>query len=98
MNLFKTTAVLTLAVFTLVVAPARADVGRLGDASLSAWGLDTDGQITVPAGNDFTQVAGGGFHSLALKSDGSLSAWGNNEYGQLAVPPGNDFTHDAAGA
>ena len=29
------------------------------------------------------QIAGGGSHSLALKSDGTVWAWGQNERGQL---------------
>jgi hypothetical protein len=31
-------------------------------------------------------IAGGKFHSLALKADGSVIAWGNNDYGQTNVP------------
>ena len=27
-------------------------------------------------------VAGGGFHTLALKGDGKVAAWGNNDYGE----------------
>ena len=32
-------------------------------------------------------MAGGGFHSLALKADGTVAAWGDNSAGQLAFPP-----------
>jgi len=31
-------------------------------------------------------VAGGGFHSLALKTNGSVVAWGANNSGQC-IPP-----------
>ena len=42
--------------------------------------------ITVTsAPGDWVAVAGGGYHSLALKSDGSLWAWGDNEFGQLGL-------------
>ena len=34
---------------------------------------------------DFIQVSGGGFHSIALKNDGTVWAWGNNDYGQLGT-------------
>src|SRR5262249_59248818 len=33
-------------------------------------------------------VAGGGFHSLALKADGTVMAWGTNDFGQSDVPLG----------
>ena len=39
------------------------------------------GQTNVPAGNGFTAIAAGFYHSLALKSDGSLVGWGNNAHG-----------------
>jgi hypothetical protein len=80
------------------VTPVGAgEVGRLDeDATLLAWGSNGNGQCNVPAG-DFTQVAAGWYHSLALESDGSLAAWGRNDYGECNVPAGN-FTQVAAGA
>jgi alpha-tubulin suppressor-like RCC1 family protein len=43
-----------------------------------AWGDNTDGQTTVPSGlGGVTAIAGGAYHSLALKSDGTVVAWGN---------------------
>jgi len=36
------------------------------DGSVVAWGLNNDGQCTVPADLVATQIAGGGHHSLAL--------------------------------
>ena len=45
----------------------------------------------VPAGNDFKAVAGGGYHSLALRKDGSIVAWGWNDRGQCDMPTGNDL-------
>jgi len=63
-----------------------------------AWGDDRDGQTTPPTGNDFTAIAAGGDHSLALKSDGSIVGWGNNDSGQATPPPaGNNFIAVAAG-
>jgi len=54
-----------------------------------AWGYNGDGESTVPAGlTDGVAVAGGDYHSLALKSDGIVAAWGANWTGQANVPAG----------
>jgi hypothetical protein len=63
------------------------------------WGRSKDGQLNVPAPNaDFTAIAGGGWHSVGLKSDGSVVVWGSNSVGQLNVPvPNANFIAIAAG-
>ena len=44
-------------------------------------------------------VAGGGNHSLGLKSDSMIVAWGNNDVGQCDVPaPNADFVAVAGGS
>jgi alpha-tubulin suppressor-like RCC1 family protein len=45
------------------------------------------GQSKVPF-NLFavTAVAGGGYHSLALRNNGRVTAWGDNNYGETNVP------------
>ena len=97
-------------------------LGIKSDASLWAWGNNDHGQLGDGTSNNtvntaprliissgVSAVAGGLFHSLALKSDGSLLAWGSNDYGQLGngsagvavntTPQsiGNNFTAIAAG-
>ncbi|MFH0772626.1 MAG: filamentous hemagglutinin N-terminal domain-containing protein [Candidatus Omnitrophota bacterium] len=40
---------------------------------------------------DISQIAAGGFHTVALNTDGTVYAWGSNYYGQL----GNNSTTDS---
>ncbi|MHB0937108.1 MAG: HYR domain-containing protein [Armatimonadota bacterium] len=56
---------------------------------LVAWGQNTSGQCNVPATlADVIAVAGGNWHSLALKADGTVAAWGDNTFGQGSMPAG----------
>lgn len=52
--------------------------GQLGDGSFFLRRTSL-----VRLGADFTEIAAGTFHTLAIKTDGSLWTWGSNEYGQL---------------
>ena len=46
-------------------------------------------KLNVPAGlTNVVAIAGGGYHSLALKYDGTVVAWGDNSAGQTNVPAG----------
>lgn len=67
------------------------------DGSLWAWGANFSGQLgdgtstalkTLPtragAATDWSALAAGRDHSIALKVDGTLWAWGGNTYGQIA--------------
>jgi len=68
--------------------------------SIVAWGYNLYGQSNIPSPNTgFVAVAGGGYHSLALKQDGSVVAWGwNADHGQCNVPsPNTDFKAISAG-
>ena len=72
-------------------------VALKADGTLWAWGSNWYGQLgttgrynrsdspgsRIGTDNDWTAVAAGNCHTLALKSDGSLWAWGSNGYGQL---------------
>ena len=35
-------------------------------ATIVGWGLGNSGLATPPSGNDYTAIAGGGYHGLAL--------------------------------
>jgi len=97
------------------------------DGSLWSWGENDNGWPVLGLGNmktqlclrrigdetNWTSIAVGEQHSLALKSDGTLWGWGQNLYGQLAVSasgranhqrstpvpsaPGNDWKQAAVG-
>jgi alpha-tubulin suppressor-like RCC1 family protein len=95
------------------------------DGSLWSWGENISGFPVLGLGNtktqvslcrignenDWSSIAVGDQHSLAIKSDGTLWGWGANIYGQLAdgtsggniqsvpVPsaPGNDWNQVAVG-
>jgi hypothetical protein len=63
-----------------------------------AWGDNSGGQASPPPSlGDVVAVAGGDFHSLALRRNGMLVAWGSNTDGQTNVPS-DRFVGIAAGA
>lgn len=81
-----------------VVSSAKAVVQV---AQVAAWGDDSAGQTDVPSGLvGVVQVAGGDYHSLALRANGTVVAWGggllqsNLNFGQTIVPA--DLTNAVA--
>jgi parallel beta-helix repeat protein len=72
--------------FGSIISTGRVSV--LGPKSfVLAWGDNSGGQTNVPADlNDVVAVAGGDFHSIALRRNGSLLGWGYNADGQTTVP------------
>src|SRR5207253_2167889 len=58
-------------------------------ANVVAWGNNIYGQITVPPGlTNVMAIAGGGYHSTALKADGTVVTWGAFPTTITNVPPG----------
>ena len=59
------------------------------DGTVVAWGGNSSGQTTIPAGlSGVTAIAGGNYHTVALKSNGTVVAWGGNSSGQTTIPAG----------
>jgi hypothetical protein len=54
---------------------------------VTTWGYNGNGQCTIPAAanSSVSTIAGGAFHTIALKG-GSVLAWGDNGYGQCTIP------------
>jgi hypothetical protein len=80
----------------VAAAPSHAAAAPLpapGNGVL-VWGNNSYWQSTAPAdlapgsGAAVLAVAGGGHHSLALRTDGTVAAWGRSLEGQIDVPPG----------
>jgi hypothetical protein len=71
---------------TLLAAAGAVQTAHAGGV-VRAWGENYFGQSTVPTDlGACTAVAGGTFHSLALRQDGVVRAWGDNVQGQCDVP------------
>jgi alpha-tubulin suppressor-like RCC1 family protein len=67
--------------------------GQLGTATNAGMAKPnpTPALVTLPgASGAVTQIAGGGFHSLALTSTGQLYAFGENNFGQLGSATNNE--------
>ncbi len=61
--------------------------GRPDGGGVVAWGWNSFGQLSLPAGlSDITDIATGRYHVVALRRDGRVLAWGSNDYGQTNVP------------
>jgi hypothetical protein len=94
-----------LIALAICVAPRPASAAATSPGELYAFGLNNYGQlgseansganptpalVTLPgASGPVTQIAGGGYHSLALTSSGQLYTFGYNRYGQLGSSANN---------
>jgi hypothetical protein len=93
------TSMPALANVAAVAAGESHSLVLLDAGTVVARGLNTSGQLTIPAGlTGVTEIAAGAAHNLVRKSDGTLVAWGDNSYGQTTVPSGiTSATRVAAG-
>jgi alpha-tubulin suppressor-like RCC1 family protein len=79
----------TLNGVTAIAAGYYHTVVLTSDSTVVAWGDNSRGQTTVPAGlSGITAIAAGAWHTVALKSDGTVVAWGWNSFGQTTIPTG----------
>jgi alpha-tubulin suppressor-like RCC1 family protein len=61
------------------------------DGSIACCGLNTSGQASPPAGNNFVSVSAGSGsnYTCGVKTNGTIACWGQNTYGQASPPSGN---------
>src|SRR6266478_2923525 len=88
MQPLRTIACSIIALFCLCQsARGQGTVSAWGDNSFGELGNGTNTTSNTPVQTSgitgVTAIAGGGFHSLALKSDGAVWAWGYNGDGEL---------------
>ncbi len=84
-------------VLTCLVVQVVFTLPAYGD-EIVGWGDSGFGAVGYPGENDFTAIAAGQTHGLALKADGSIVGWGGgNASGQATPPGGFGFTAIAAG-
>ncbi|MEY4093887.1 MAG: hypothetical protein RLZZ53_1086, partial [Acidobacteriota bacterium] len=79
----------SVAVAALFAACSSGAVAQSGWPGVAAWGSNNYGQCNAPADlGTPVSIAGGAFHTVALKADGSVVCWGDNGPGQCNVPAG----------
>lgn len=88
----------TLTVWQSASSNLNFTVALKSDGSIWGWGGNSNGQLgqgnnnfnysnptRIGNSNDWSQIAAGGNHVMAIKSDGSLWAWGRNSNGELGI-------------
>ncbi|AKC82988.1 hypothetical protein IMCC26134_09730 [Verrucomicrobia bacterium IMCC26134] len=70
---------------TAIAAGASHSLALRSDGTIAAWGDNTYGQTTPPAGlSNVVAIAARLYHNLALRGDGTVVAWGD----QTTIPAG----------
>ncbi len=79
---------------TVTLSFTASEMIQTPTVAFTVGGALATGSVTVSnvTGIDWSAIAAGGSHTVALKSDGTLWAWGDNDYGQL----GDGTTTDKA--
>jgi alpha-tubulin suppressor-like RCC1 family protein len=63
--------------------------GELGNGE-SGWGTQKSSPVQIGS-STWTAIAGGTYHTLAIRSGGSLFAWGQANYGELGIIGPNGY-------
>ena len=67
----------------------RSSVAFKRSGTVTAWGGNSFGQTSIPAGlSGVIAVAACGNNSAAIKSDGTVVVWGDSSFGATTVPDG----------
>ena len=61
------------------------------------WGLNANGEGTVPTGKTWASISTGTRHSCGVTTTGEGLCWGVNEYGETNVPTGKTWASITAG-
>ena len=82
--------------YLMDVYPYLTGMGNIEFPGLWLWGYNVYGELgdstvtnksspvqTIAGGTNWKQVAGGFYHTAAIKTDGTLWGWGRNSYGGL---------------
>ena len=78
-----------VAAVTMTFGVSTSSVQGQADQSglVRAWGRNYEGQCYIPSGlGGCTQIAGGGYHTIAIQQSGIVRAWGYNDQGQCNIP------------
>jgi len=68
------------------IAMSANSAAAIVDGSITAWGDDFDGTLTVPQENSFVALAAGSGAFMAVKENGDVVAWGNNGGEKFTIP------------
>jgi hypothetical protein len=76
-----------VAAFLAGTSPGVGGQNAHADGIVRCWGWNVNGQCDTPTDlGPCSSVAGGGYHTVALRSDGSVRCWGDNYWGQCNTP------------
>ena len=79
-----------------VAASQDASAVLLADGSIRAWGHPNYANIGLPLDADYTRIAAGWSHFLAVRTDGTVISWGSTTSQGAAVPAGLTGVVDVA--